>query len=356
VGNGKLKIALSALSLALAVLLVVYLPQIVGAMTGKDVSWHQIGAEFAAISPWTVAAMAALWLASLWAYTFVLTGSLPGLTHLQALTLNAGGSAVSNLLPFGGAAGVALTFAMTRGWGFTNRQVVVSTLVSGVWNTLFRFILPAVGVLALLAAGKVPSGRVATAAWTGSLSILALVAVVAAALYWEPAAVWLGRALDAGARLLPRRIRPAEHAASGMIHRLRADTAEVVRTRWAPLSLGMVAFLGLQCAIMAACLHATGAYPGAAETVAVFALSRVLTTALVTPSGAGIMEGGVAALLITFGQPSGAATAAALLFGFWTYTIEIPAGGLALGAWSLLRRRRSNASEEVKESPQQVQS
>lgn len=90
---------------------------------------------------------------------------------------------------------------------------------------------------------------------------------------------------------------------------------------------------------MAACLAATGAYPGPAETVAVFALSRVLTTALVTPSGAGIMEGGVAALLVAFGEPAAEAAAAALLFGFWTYTIEIPAGGLALGAWSLLRRR-----------------
>jgi uncharacterized membrane protein YbhN (UPF0104 family) len=101
----------------------------------------------------------------------------------------------------------------------------------------------------------------------------------------------------------------------------------------------MIAFLTLQCLMMAACLVATGSYPGPAETVAVFALSRVLTSALVTPSGAGIMEGGTAALLIAFGQPAGAATAAALLFGFWTYTIEIPAGGLALGAWTLLRRR-----------------
>ena len=82
------------------------------------------------------------------------------------------------------------------------------------------------------------------------------------------------------------------------IERLRADTAEIVHRRWAGLSGGMTAFLALQCLIMAACLAATGAYPGPAETVAVFALSRVLTTALVTPSGAGIMEGGVAALLV----------------------------------------------------------
>ncbi|GAB3905289.1 hypothetical protein GCM10027612_74590 [Microbispora bryophytorum subsp. camponoti] len=33
-----------------------------------------------------------------------------------------------------------------------------------------------------------------------------------------------------------------------------------------------------------------------------------------------------------------------MLFGFWTYTIEIPWGGLALGGWALLRRRGTRAA------------
>ncbi|GGK76488.1 hypothetical protein Sme01_20860 [Sphaerisporangium melleum] len=333
---------LSVASLALAVLLVVFLPQIVHGLTGAEVSWQAIGAQFGALSWPMIGLMTALWLASLYAYTFVMTSGLPGLTHLQALTLNGAGSAVSNLLPFGGAAGVALTFAMAKGWGFAARPVVVYTLVTGIWNTLFRFILPAVGIIALLVAGRIPDSKLVSAAWAGAGSILVLVAVVAAALYWQRAADLLGRVLDAVLRVLPRRFRPAEHYASEAIHRLRADTTEVVHRRWPGLSLGMVAFLVLQCLIMACCAVATGAYPGPAEIVAVFAVSRVLTSALVTPSGAGIMEGGVAAVLIAFGQPADAAIASAILFGFWTYTIEIPWGGLALGAWSLLRRRPAN--------------
>ncbi|WP_248959294.1 lysylphosphatidylglycerol synthase transmembrane domain-containing protein [Sphaerisporangium perillae] len=337
--NKWVQAGLSVASLALAVLLVVYLPQIVHALTGAKVSWSEIGAQFRALSWPMIALMAVLWLASLYAYTFVMTSALPGLTHLQALTLNGAGSAVSNLLPFGGAAGVALTFGMTKGWGFATRPVVVYTLVTGIWNTMFRFILPAVGIIALLIAGRIPDPRVTSAAWGGALSILVLVAVVAAALYWERAATLLGRAVDGLLRFLPRGVRPPARYASDAIHRLRADTAEIVHRRWPGLSLGMLAFLVLQCLIMAACEVATGAYPGPAETVAVFAVSRVLTSALITPSGAGIMEGGTAALLIAFGQPPGPATASAILFGFWTYTIEIPWGGLALGAWSLLRRR-----------------
>ena len=340
-----LQITLSVVSLGLAAALVVYLPQVVHTLTGASVSWTEIGHHFGALGWQTIALMTVLWLASLWAYTFVMTSALPGLTHTQALTLNAAGSAVSNLLPFGGAAGVALTFGMTRGWGFANRPIVVYTLVTGIWNSLFRFILPAVGIVGLLMAGKATNPTVAKAGWVGAVSILALVAVVAAALYWDRAAAGLGRVLDGLVRLAPRRFRPAEHAAAAAIERLRRDTADVIHSRWAGLSLGMVAFLVLQCLIMAACLVATGSYPGPAETVAVFALSRVLTTALVTPSGAGIMEGGVATLLIgAFGQPAGGATAAAVLFGFWTYTIEIPWGGLALGGWALLRRRDGRPS------------
>ncbi|MEQ4717762.1 lysylphosphatidylglycerol synthase domain-containing protein [Nonomuraea sp. B19D2] len=341
--NKWLQITLSVLSLGLAVLLVVYLPQIVRTLTGKPVSWHEIGMVFGALGPGQIALMAALWLLSLLAYTFVLTNSLPGLTNLQGLTINAAGSAVSNLLPFGGAVGVAVTFAMTRGWGFRSRSIVVMTLVSGIWNTLFRFILPAIGIIGLLSAGEAPNATVAKAGWTGAISILVLCLIVAVALYWDRAADLLGRALDGITRLLRLKIH-----ASDAFHKLRADTAGVVRTRWPGLSLGMVFFLGFQWSIMAVCLHATGAWPGFAQSIAVFALSRVLTSVLLTPSGAGIMEGGVVLLLTEgFGVGVAPATATALLFGFWTYTIEIPFGGLALGAWALLRRRNGrNAGAE----------
>ncbi|MFC7648847.1 hypothetical protein ACFQX6_56750 [Streptosporangium lutulentum] len=77
------------MSLTLAVTLVVFMPQLVRALTGQQVSWAQIYAQFSALSPQAIALMAAVWLLSLLAYTFVLTASLPGLTHPQALVLNA---------------------------------------------------------------------------------------------------------------------------------------------------------------------------------------------------------------------------------------------------------------------------
>ena len=100
----------------------------------------------------------------LWTYTFVLTSSLPGLRHAQAFVLNCAGSAVSNVVPFGGAAGVAATFAMAGSWGHPRRAIAVSTVVSGAWNLLFRLALPALGLAMLIASGHLPDRRLTIAA------------------------------------------------------------------------------------------------------------------------------------------------------------------------------------------------
>ena len=83
---------------------------------------------FATVAGQTIAVLTAvgllvLMLGGLWLYTFTLTGSLPGLTHGKALILNVCGSSVGNLMPAGGAAGVATTYALCRSWGFSRRGI-----------------------------------------------------------------------------------------------------------------------------------------------------------------------------------------------------------------------------------------
>ncbi|MEV7964358.1 lysylphosphatidylglycerol synthase domain-containing protein [Sphaerisporangium sp. NPDC088356] len=168
-----------------------------------------------------------------------------------------------------------------------------------------------------LAAGRVPDHWIAGAALAGGLSIAAFVVITGVGLYWDRAAVKLGHLLDRAARLLPRRFRRADHATSAALHRLRADTAEVVNSNWPSLTLGMVGYQGFQAILLGYCLHATGVYPGAAATLAAFALNRVLTTVLITPSGSGISEFGTAALLVSFGYAPAPVGAAVLLFWFW---------------------------------------
>jgi putative heme transporter len=323
-----LRTALSAMSLLVAVGLVVCLPYVVG------VGWGDIGAQFAALDLPVVTGLVGLWLAGLWAYTFVLTASLPGLSHPQAMTLNAAGSAVSNLVPFGGAAGVALTFALARSWGFRKGPIVVSTVTSGLWNVLARFLLPALGLVALLATGSVPDARVAVPALVAVLGLVGLATATVTALRGDRAARVTGRVADGAMRLLPRRLRPRGFLPSVSLGRLRTTTAGLLRTAWPTMTVGMLAYLVLQAALFCACLAATDAYVGLGEAVAAFALGRLLTTVVVTPGGFGISEAGTAAAMVSLGGPAGPVAAAVLLFSTFTYVLEIPLGALL---WSLRR-------------------
>ncbi|SHG02065.1 Uncharacterized membrane protein YbhN, UPF0104 family [Streptoalloteichus hindustanus] len=335
------RITATIASFGLSVALIAFaLPKVAG------VSWESIGDQFSAVSGPMVLWLVALWLAGLWAYTYVLTGSLPGLTNTQALTMNAVGSAVSNLLPFGGAFGVAVTFAMAGTWGHRRRAIAISTVVSGVWNMLSRLALPAVGLAALMVSGHLPDERLTVAAGVAVGTLVVVLAVLVAVLVSDAASRRISALLERCARGLPKRWRPAPGRIGDALHKLRHDTVDLMRTAWLQLSVGMVVYMALQGVLFWWCLEATNAVVAFGPAVAAFALGRLLTTAVITPSGVGVSENGTVALLVAFGSAPGPVAAAVLLFSFFTYAVEIPFGGLAWLAWLGSRRRAQVAAAQ----------
>lgn len=330
-----LRIVAAVGSLAAAVaLLALALPAIVSA------GWSAIAAQLAALPIWTPLGLAALWFVGLWTYTFVLTGSLPGLRHTQALVLNCAGSGISNLVPFGGAVGVAVTFAMAGSWGHPRRAIAVSTVVSGAWNVLSRLALPAVGLAVLIASGRLPDRRLTIAAAVTTLVLVCLVAIGVAIMVGDGTGRWgarLAGRLDAApetrARVWLKRIGNA-------LSQLREGSVEVVRAGWRQLTLGMFGYLGMQYLLFWACLAATSTHVSVAVSVAAFALSRLLATVPVTPGGVGVTESGTAALLVAMGAAGAPAAAALLLFGIFTHAAEIPTGGVAWLTWATVKRWR----------------
>ena len=306
-----LRAAASAASLALAAYLVAALVPALG-----GVGWAALGQRLADVGPAPLLGLTALWLAGLWAYTHVLTGSLPGLRRTRAFSLNAAGSAVSNLLPFGGAAGVAVTAVMASSWGHTARAIATSAVVTGLWNAVFRVALP---VVALAVQGAAVLGHGVLAATTATAGALALAVVALTRLRWL-------------AGLLGGRARR-------WLLRLHRETGQVVRAGWVGMTLGMTAYLVLQALLLWCCLAATGARLPLAALVAAFAVSRLLTLAVITPGGFGVSENGTIALLLALGTPPEPAAAGVLLFAFFTYVLEIPLGGALWLSWSVRRAR-----------------
>ena len=313
------------------------------AITG--VGWSEIRATLGTLNAATLMWLGVLWLAGLWTYTLVLTSSLPGLRHTQALVLNFAGSAVRNVLPFGGAAGAAVTFVMAGSWGHPRKAVAVATVVSGVWNVLSRLALPALGLIVLMTSGHIPGQRLIIAVALATGLLVAALALVMATLTLDGPNLWLARTAQRIAAVMPARARGLGRAGEA-VTQLRETTKDVIRRGWIRLTVGMVGYLGLQYLLFWACLTATGAHVDTGAMIASFALSRLLTTATVTPGGIGVTESGTAALLVALGTAPAPTAAALLLFGFFTHAVEIPVGGLAWATWAVTKRWRVNRFAE----------
>jgi uncharacterized membrane protein YbhN (UPF0104 family) len=299
-------------------------------------SWAEIWAVVRTVSLGQAIAFQLLMLLGLWFYTFTFTGSLPGLSHPRALILNLCGSSVSNLLPGGGAVGLAATFGICHSWGFSTRAISTSAIVTGVWNVLTRIALPVLAMTVLWADGTSLPRALKDAAGAGALTATIVLVILVLVIASDASARRAGHALDVLASWVrrsdrdrdPRRI---EH----LVVDQRARINGVVRTGWRSLTFGMVGFFGIYFVLFAVILRTTGVDSRLAILFGAFAIGRMLTAVGITPGGIGVTETATAAALVGWGADPAAATAGVVLFSLITHLMEVPLGGLGWLAWSV---------------------
>ena len=322
------------LGLGLAVGLIVWgLPFFVGT------TWAEVLDRLRAVGPGTALKMLALMMSGLWLYTFMLTGSLPGLSHPKALILNVSSSAVGNLLPGGGAAGVAATYGMCRSWGFARRDISTSVIVSGVWNVLGRVALPVIGTGVLLTdAANLPKAVVRGGAIGGVVGVLVL-AVFITVIVSGRAATRVGHGLDKALNPLWRRSRASEGLSiDELVHDLRGRLSAVVRSGWPSMSFGLFGFFSVYYLLFWFSLDAAHVHVSFAHLFAAYAVGRLLSTVGFTPGGIGVTEPLTAAVLIGFGANPAAATAGVVLFSIYVHLLEIPLGVIGWIVWGVSRK------------------
>ena len=324
------------LGLGIAVGLLVWgLPHFVGT------TWEEVFDRLQQIGPGTALRLLALMLCGLWLYTFTLTGSLPGLSHGKALILNVCGSSVGNLLPGGGAAGVAATYVMCRSWGFSRRDISTSVIVTGIWNVLGRLALPVIGTGVLLTGATSLPRMVVRGAASGALAGLALLALSITMIASERAAAVIGHGLDKALRPLRRRSRADRDTyIAELVRDLRGRLNVVIRTGWPRMTLGLVGFFSVYYLLFWSCLVALDVQVSVSHIFAAYAVGRLLSTVGITPGGLGITETGTAAVLIGFGADPAAATAGVVLFSIYIHLLEIPLGAIGWVVWGVSRKQR----------------
>jgi uncharacterized membrane protein YbhN (UPF0104 family) len=328
-------IVASGAVLALAVVLVAMLPHLVGA------TWSAIGLSLSDVPALTMFALAALWFAGLLVHVPVQVAAMPGLRARQALTLNLSGSAVSNVLPFGGPAGMGLGFAMARSWGFGAHRFASYTVSTNLWNAFGKFgaslvILAAAGLFGLgLPSGLGPIVVSATV-------FMALAAGVGVLVFsTERSTGACGRVLDR----LVHRLRPHSTPGAVLLWLVgsRRELVTAVRRGWRTMSLGVLAYLALQAVLLGACLTAVGAGATLPVVAVAFAIERLISLAPFTPGAAGVAELGTVAALHSFGVDPVAAAAGVLLYRILMFALEIPVGGVLALVWA--RRRRAQGDD-----------
>lgn len=338
------------LSVALAGGLLFYaLPRVVGTTA------HEVVRALELVTAPESALLAALWAAGLFVYSFALTAALPGLSRQRALSLNLTGSAVANVLPFGGAAGMSLNYLMIRSWGFGAAGFSSYTLVTNVWSVLMKLALPTLALGALILAGEPVSATIRWTALGAAIALALAVVVLTAGLATRRAAVRVAHAsaptVSRLCRLLRRPTSPDVVVAALLGFRDRVAT--VIGRRWTQLTLGSVGYGILQAMLLWACVHAVGAKLSPVVVLAAYAVDRIMSMVVLTPGGAGFAEAGAAATLVALGGAPAVMTAGVLLYRGFTFALEIPVGGAWLGGWLFLRRRKARA-EETTRSPVQA--
>jgi uncharacterized protein (TIRG00374 family) len=312
------------------------LPSLIGTTVGSVLS------SLRPVSPLTLVGLTLIWMAGIYVHSFVLTGALPGLKRRQALTLNLTGSAVANVLPFGGATAMALNHHMIRTWGMNGTAFASYTLITNIWVVLLKLVTPLVALVALLVGGVPISHRTTVEALLATGGFLTFLSLGALLLLHRPVAervgLAVGRALSwaSGWRARPWSATRIATAVLGC----RDTVAAVVSTRAGQLSAGMLGYGALQATLLWACLGAVGLHVSIPIVLAAFAADRVMTLVVVTPGGLGFAELGATATLVGLGLPPAPAAAAVLLYRGFTYAAEIPVGGAWLAGWLWTTRRR----------------
>jgi uncharacterized membrane protein YbhN (UPF0104 family) len=318
-------------------------------------SWTDIWAVIRTIPLSHALAFQGLMLLGLYSYTFTFTGSLHGLSHGKALIVNLCGSSVSNLLPGGGAVGLAATYAICRSWGFSRRNTSTSVIVTGVWNVMARIALPVVAIASLWFGGVTLPPALTDLAVAGMFTGLAILVAFVAIMASERAAQAIGRWLDRlfGPLLRRRRQRKVDAAAAAaeasgaephapkppmsiqeLVTDLRARINDVVSTGWISMTLGMVGFFGAYYVLFVLIMRETGATLPLNLLFAAFAIGRLLTAVGITPGGMGITEVTTSAVLVGWGADAAGATAGVVLFSVFTHLMEVPLGALGWLLWT----------------------
>jgi len=277
-----------------------------------------------------------------------MVAALPGSNFWQAMKVNQTSTAVANAIPGGGAIGIGVTYAMYSSYGFTNTEISLSVLVSGIWNNFVKLGMPVVALALLAIQGDVTTALL-TASLIGVAVLIAAIILFALVLRSARFAGAFGERLGHVVSALRRIVRKPPVAMRESVGRFRTDAIGLLHRRWLPLTAAtIVSHFSLYVVLLVTLRNV-----GVSETevswiqvLAVFAFVRLISALPITPGGVGVVELGLTAGLVAAGGPEAQVVAAVLVHRFLTWALPIGFGLVAYLRWRAGAEERRERAQE----------
>jgi uncharacterized protein (TIRG00374 family) len=295
----------------------------------------------AAIQDMTAAAITLIVLAVLVynvVYGFPFMAATPGLNYRHSFQLNQGAFAISNGIPAGGAFGLGVQYAMLATYDVTPTAATAAIGAVSVWSIFVTLGLPVLGLLAIAASNTISAGPYVLVGVLGLVVLLVMVTVFGLVMRSERLAERLGRLGNKLAAPILRRFGKGKRVdLVPTVLKFRRDIVDLVRRRWATITLAQVGVSFTQFLILFASLRGvegSGAKTSFLVAFGAFAVSQVGIMIPITPGGLGTVDAFLIALLTAMGVSSGEATAATLVWRAASFVPQIAIGVLSLVTWS----------------------
>lgn len=305
--------------------------------------YSEVWATMRTLTWFELATLVAVTILNILTYWIQMVSFMPGLSLGQAAVSNQTSTSVANTVPGGGAIAVGVSYAMFRSWGFTDSEIVLFTLNSGIWNAFLKLGLPVVAIALIAITGDGSTADLIPAL----LGLGILLASIAgfALLLWKKSFAYaigskMGKVLN-GLRALARKPRIDDWGDRAVGFRKQTNT--LVARRWLVMLLStIVSHLTLFLVLLLTLRHIGVSQEEVtwAQALGVFAISRLASAVPLMPGGVGVVEAVQIAGLVLVGGDHAQVVAAVLVFRLLTYGVQIPLGAFTYFIWQRNKRWR----------------
>lgn len=334
----KKRMAMIQSLISLVIVIVIF-----GWLLPQVIDYQEVAAAIGGLDGWQ---LLALLLAGI--VVFIPEGWLfslltPPLTLLRGISAWVASTGIANTVP---AVNLVVRYGMTRSWGASVETATLAIFLSGVFDNIVKFSLPAIAVvgMAVLGVEGVPSALVWVAV-IGGVVVVITVAVAIGVARSDRFTSWLGRTAEHWGNKVTRRLRRAE--LSGLTERIvsvRDVALGTLQHMWVrgflASALGKLAAFGvLLLSLRLAGIPADVISDG--QAFVVWTIVLLVASIPLTPGGVGFVE---AAYILIFGSIAGDAYAneiavAVVLFRTATFVLPIVLGWCIAFWWRRQTRR-----------------